>query len=284
MSISDETFETDLIGHYGGDNLLASIEAGVTALGKSPESVTIEDLAPVDEFHIGGRPATIELCDRLGVAADAQVLDVGCGIGGAARFVAKTFNCEVTGVDIAPNYIDIARILTGWTGLEDSVGYEAASALDMPFDEASFDHAIQLHVAMNIEDKTALFSEVCRTLRPGGSFGVYDIMHVGAGEIDFPMPWAADESMSFVRDLPTYQAALEAAGFEISQLRNRGEFAVDFFAAMKAKVAQLGGPPPLGLHLILGANAPAKLANMISAIQAGTIAPVEIICHKPAAS
>ncbi len=284
MSIKGEAFETDLVGHYGGDDLLASIEAGVAALGKSPENVTIEVLAPVDEFHIGGRPATIELCERLEVAADAQVLDVGCGIGGAARFVAKTFNCEVTGVDLAPNYIDIARVLTGWTGLEDRVKYEAASALDMPFEEACFDHAIQLHVAMNIENKTALFSEVYRTLRPGGSLGVYDIMHVGAGEIDFPMPWAADESMSFVRDLPTYEAALEAAGFEVSQLRNRGEFAVEFFDAMKAKVAQLGGPPPLGLHLILGANAPAKLANMISAIQAGTIAPVEIICHKPAAS
>lgn len=284
MSIKDEALETDLLGHYGGGDLLASIEAGVAALGKSSENVTIEDLAPVDEFHIGGRSATIELCERLEVTADSQVLDVGCGIGGATRFVAKTFNCEVTGVDLAPNYINIARVLTGWTGLEDRIQYEAASALDMPFKEASFDHAIQLHVAMNIENKTALFREVYRTLRPGGRFGVYDIMHVGAGEIDFPVPWAADESMSFVRDLPTYQAALEAAGFAISQLRNRGEFAVEFFAAMKAKVAQLGGPPPLGLHLIFGANAPAKLANMISAIQAGTVAPVEIICHKRAAS
>lgn len=283
MSDCDETQEAGLLRHYGGDELLSLIETGLAELGTSPERVSIEALAPVDEFHIGGRLATIELCERLGVAASSRVLDVGCGIGGASRFVAKTFNCEVRGVDLATNYIDIARVLTRWTGLEERVEFEAASALDMPFGEASFDHAIQLHVAMNIEDKDALFREVLRVLRPGGGFGVFDIMRVGSGDFDFPVPWAADESMSFVRDIAAYQTALVAAGFEVSHVRDRGEFAKEFFAGARAKAAQLDGPPPLGLHLILGADASSKLANMIAAVDTGVLAPVEIICHKPSA-
>lgn len=281
MTARDETVETNVVGHYGGGDLLTAIQAGVAALGKTVETVTIDDLGPVDEFHIGGRAATVGLCELLEVSADSRVLDVGCGIGGASRFVAKTFGCAVTGIDLSPSYIETARSLTLWTGLKDRVDFKAASALDIPVSDASFDQAIQLHVGMNIEDKTGLFAEVFRTLRPGGSFAVYDIMRVGDGEFDFPVPWATDGSMSFVAGVATYEEALEAAGFEISLVRDRGVFAKEFFAATKAKAAQAGGPAPLGLHLTLGAGAPVKLLNMVTAIHAGAIAPVEIIVSKP---
>jgi len=273
--------ESDVTAHYDGGELLASIRTGVTALGKTPATVTIEELGPVDEFHIGGRPATTELCEQLGVSNTDKVLDIGCGIGGAARFVASTFGCRVTGLDLVPNYIDVARELTNWTSLSQQVDYEAGSALEMPFPDGEFDHAFQLHVAMNIADKSALFNEVARVLRPGGQFAVYDIMRTDKGEIEFPMPWAADASMSFVEELEVYRTALEGAGFEITKLRNRGEFAKNFFAAMRAKTEKQGGPPPLGLHVILGANAPTKVSNMISALNDGRLAPVEIICQKP---
>lgn len=278
-----EALESELVGHYGGSGLLASIEAGLAGTGKSSTTVTVEDLGPVDEFHVGGRAATTELCERLGVTRDDHILDVGCGIGGTGRFITDLSGCEVTGVDLAPNYISIARVLTEWTGLAGRARHETASALDMPFEDGLFDKAVQLHVGMNIADKTALFREVHRVLRPGGRFGLYDIMSVADGTIEFPVPWATDESMSFVEDLPTYRDALESAGFEIAELRNRGQFAIEFFGAMRAKAAAAGGPPPLGLHLILGDDAPTKLANMVDAITAGVIAPVEIICHKPEA-
>jgi ubiquinone/menaquinone biosynthesis C-methylase UbiE len=275
-----EALELGVVGHYDGSGLLASIEAGMAATGKSSTTVTVEDLGPVDEFHVGGRVATTELCERLGVTSDDHILDVGCGIGGTARFIADLSGGEVTGVDLAPNYVSIARVLTEWTGLADRARYETASALDMPFEDGSFDKAVQLHVGMNIADKSALFREVHRVLRPGGRFGVYDMMSVADGMIEFPVPWATDESMSFVEDLSTYRDALESAGFEIVELRNRRQFAVDFFGAMRAKTAAAGGPPPLGLHLILGKDAPTKLVNMVDGIAAGTIAPVEMICQK----
>lgn len=278
-----EASASEVVDHYGGSGLLAAIEAGLAAIGKSSSTVTVEDLGPVDEFHIGGRAATTELCERLGATRDDHILDVGCGIGGTARFIAELSGAQVTGIDLAPNYISIARVLTEWTGLADHTRYETASALDMPFEENTFDKAVQLHVGMNIADKTALFREVHRTLRPGGRFGLYDIMSVGEGTIEFPVPWASDESMSFVQDLSTYRDALESAGFIIFELRNRGQFAVEFFDAMRAKTVAAGGPPPLGLHLILGNDAPTKLANMVGAIAASIIAPVEILCRKPEA-
>ncbi len=272
----------DLVDHYGGAELLGSIEAGLRAMGRTSATADVDVLGPVDEFHVGGRPATTELCRQLGIESSSALVDIGCGIGGTARFLASTFDCDVTGVDLAPNYVAVARELSAWTGLGDRVRFEVGSALDMPFEADRFDGAVQLHVGMNIEDKQRLCDEVFRILRPGARFGLYDIMRTSADPLRFPVPWASSESMSFVDDLPTYRAALEAAGFEVEAIRDRGAFAVEFFTAMREKSASTGGPPPLGLHLILGHDAPLKLANMVDAIVAGTIAPIEIICRKPA--
>ena len=269
--------------HYAADRLLASIEAGMAAIGKSPSTVSVADLGPVDEFHVGGRSATTELCDQLGATHDGRLLDVGCGIGGTARFIASTVGSHVTGLDITPGYIDVARTLSEWTGLDELNRFEVGSALDMPFDDHSFDGATQLHVGMNIADKAALFTEVYRVLRPGGSFGVYDIMRTDEQPFDFPVPWANDESASSVAGVGTYRDGLQAAGFELGAERNRREFAIEFFTAMRERTAQQGGPPPLGLHVIIGADTPTKMANLVGALVAGTLAPVEMICHKPAA-
>ena len=167
----------------------------------SRQTVAAEDLAPVDEFHVGGRPATIELVGHLGATTQAELLDIGCGIGGTVRFIASTTGARVTGIDLTPEYIDVAQTLSEWTELDHLVGFEVASALDMPFDDESFDGATQLHVGMNIADKAALFAEIHRVLRPGAPFALYDIMRVSAGDVTFPVPWAADASSSFVADV-----------------------------------------------------------------------------------
>lgn len=272
--------EADVASHYADVDLLSAIEAGVKALGKSSTTVSIADLAPVDEFHIGGRPATTELGEHLGLSADMELLDLGCGIGGAARFFASTFGCRVTGLDLTPGYIDVARSLTEWTGLADGVQFAVGSAVDLPFDDASFDCTTQLHLGMNIADKAALFAEVHRVLRPESRFGVYDILRLDAGEIAYPVPWASDASTSFVDDLPAYRDALQSAGFQVTEVRERREFALAFFESLRARMQAQGGPPPLGLHLVMGSDAPQKIANMLDAIAAGSIAPVEIVAQR----
>lgn len=267
--------------HYQQSQLTESIRAALQEAGKDIESLTIADLAAVDEFHVGGRPATVRLCALLDITSDDRVLDLGCGIGGLSRYIAATFGAQVTGVDITPAYVETAADLTSWVGLSDHVEYIERSVLDLGLPDASFDTATQLHVGMNIDDKEALFREVARVVRPGGRYGIYDILSTEAGSeeasCEFPVPWASEQSFSHVADVGTYLKGLDAAGFDIIEVNNRAPAARPRSRRTEGEPAQL---PPLGLQLLMGADFAKKVANMAAAIAAGRLAPTEIIAVK----
>lgn len=267
--------------HYAQGDLLEKIIGGVEKLGKTPASVTIEDLGPVDEFHIGGRVATQHLLDKLNIAPDALVIDIGCGIGGTARLIASQADAAVHGVDLTAEYVSVGNTLNEWVGLSDQITLSELDALDLPFDAGSFNAATMLHVGMNISDKAALFAGIFRVLEPGGVFGLYDIMKLSDKAFDFPVPWAGQASISFVEPVEAYEQALQAAGFQIVSIENRAEFATGFLTKLKAMIASVNWPPPLGLHLIMGAQAPDKLGNMARAVFDGALAPVQIVVRKP---
>jgi SAM-dependent methyltransferase len=267
--------------HYTHGRLIRAITDGLAALGKTPDTVTIDDLGPVDEFHIGGRTATDDLMKQLDLTRDLDVLDVGSGLGGPARFVASRYGCRVTGIDLTEEYVETARVLSQWTRLDGLLRFHHGSALAVPFADAQFDRAYMLHVGMNIADKTALFREVGRVLRPGGTFAVYDVMRVGDGDLAFPVPWAATPDISALAAPDAYKAALQASGFALVGERNRRDFALEFFKTLRARLAGAGGPPPLGLHLVMGADASTKAGNMMANIERGVIAPVELIARRP---
>ena len=276
------TKERSVSEHYTHGRLVAAIREGLAALGKTPDAVTIDDLAPVDEFHIGGRQATEHFIGQLDLAPDDHVLDVGCGIGGTSRFVAERYGCRVSGIDLTPEYVETARTLCEWVGLGERVSVQQASALEMPFDDGTFDAAYMLHVGMNIADKTGLFAEVARVLGSGGTFGVYDVMRTGGDDLVYPVPWAETAETSAVASPNDYKAALRAAGFEISAECNRWDFAIAYFERMRTRAAEADGPPPLGHHIEMGESAPLMLANMRGNIAAGGTAPVEIIARRDA--
>lgn len=267
--------------HYTHGSLLAMITAGIESIGKTPASVTIDELAPADEFHIGGRQASEEFADQLGLTGNEHVLDVGCGIGGTSRFIASRFGCRVTGVDLTPEFIETGTALCKWVGLDEQIELHQGNALSMPFTEGSFDAAVMLHVGMNIADKAGLFSEVYRLLRPGSVFGVYDVMKTGDGELKYPVPWSSVPDTCALATQAQYVAALQQAGFDITEVENRREFAADFFDETRERMAAAGGtPPPLGVHIAMGESAPAKITNMVENIAAGCCAPVEIIARR----
>jgi SAM-dependent methyltransferase len=267
-------------GHNTRGRLVGAITEALAATGKSPGSVTVEDLAPVDEFHIGGRQATEDLVAQLDLAREHHVLDVGCGLGGAARFVGSRYGCRVTGIDLTAEYVEGARALSEWTGLGGRLRFHRGSALATPFAGAEFDRAYMLHVGMNVPDKPALFAEIARVLRPGGRFGIYDVMRTGEAALAFPVPWAATPEISAVDTPAAYRAALRASGFEIVAERDRRDFAIEFFRTLRARLARAGGPPPLGLHLVMGPDAATKIGNMVANIEAEAIAPVELIARR----
>jgi ubiquinone/menaquinone biosynthesis C-methylase UbiE len=271
---------SDVSKHYAHGELTEAICSGLAAQGKSSDAVTIDDLAPVDEFHIGGRRASEDFLDQLGFTAQANVLDVGCGLGGPARFVANRYGSQVSGIDLTAEYVETGNTLCQWVGLGGRVTLHQGSALAIPFTDSSFDAAYMLHVGMNIDDKEKLAVEVARVMRPGSVFGIYDVMRTGPGDLAFPVPWAATAGLSAVADSERYKSALQKAGFTILAERNRRDFALAFFADLRSKTAAAGGPPPLGLHILMGKNTPEKVQNMIDNISKGRIAPVELIARK----
>jgi SAM-dependent methyltransferase len=275
--LSDE----DIAAHYARTELLAAIRDGVAKLGKTPATVTVEDLAPVDEFHVGGREASEAFLDQLSLVPSHRVLDIGCGLGGSARFAATRYGCRVTGIDLTNAFIATGESLCDWVGLGDRVSLREGSALAMPFEADAFDAAYMLHVGMNIADKRQLCAEVHRVLRPGARFGIYDLMRTGGGTLQYPVPWASVPEHSALSTPSDYRSALEAAAFTIGAERRRRAFALEFFASMKARTAAAGGPAPLGLHLLMGHSAATKLTNVVSGIASGMLAPVELVAEKP---
>jgi ubiquinone/menaquinone biosynthesis C-methylase UbiE len=266
--------------HYLHGDLLKAIEAAIPKLGKTIDSITIDDLAPVDEFHIGGRQATEHFLSQLNISEQDHILDVGCGLGGASRYVANRYNNQVTGIDLTEEYVDTGNALCAWVKLDAQISLHQASALSMPFQDETFDGAYMMHVGMNIDDKVQLFNEIYRVLRPGASFGVYDVMRNKDGELTYPVPWAAEKSTSSLAAPDQYRSALENAGFVVSQENNRRDFALDFFKRLAEKTQADRGPPPLGLHILMKESTAVKIKNMVKNIAEEYVAPVEIIAQK----
>jgi SAM-dependent methyltransferase len=273
--------ETDVIReHYTHGALIDAIRDGLEKLGKSVEQVRIDDLAPVDEFHIGGRIATASFLDQLDIAPEHHVLDVGCGLGGGSRFAADMYGCQVTGVDLTPEYIGTGNTLCEWVALDSRVCLRVEDATNLSQDDDSFDRAYVMHVGMNISDKYSLAAELHRVIKPGGKAGIYDVMRVSAGELQFPVPWATESSGSSVSTPEVYRSALESAGFKVVAERNRRDFALEFFEELLAKAPAGSEAPPLGLHILMGDAAPKKVKNMIENISRNIVAPIELVAEK----
>lgn len=264
--------------HYARGGLVAAIRDGLARMGKTEGTVTAEDLASVDEFHIGGSASTEELARQLALDAKDRVLDIGCGLGGPSRHIAARYGCHVTGVDLTPDYVDAGKVLSGWLRLGDRVSLQQGDALALPFPDGSFTAAYMLHVGMNIADKRALFVEVARVLGRGGRFGIFDVMRTGDGELGYPLPWASTAETNAIVPPGAYRDALSAAGFEILSERERRDVALEYFARQRAQVAT--APAALGVHTLMGVRRPEMVRNMSEAIVAGRIAPVEIIARK----
>ncbi|MEM9343624.1 MAG: methyltransferase domain-containing protein [Pseudomonadota bacterium] len=272
--------EDKIATHYGHGNLIAAIRGGLETLGIRPENASIEDLGPVDEFHIGGRAATAHFFDQLGLTESSNVLDVGCGLGGAARFAAHTYGSRIEGIDLTPEYVETGRVLCEWVNLSERINLSVASALSLPFESAEFDVAYMMHVGMNIADKPALFRDVARVLKPGGTFAIYDIMKCSEEDLVYPVPWASSAQTSWVAEPAAYRAALEDCEFVVRQENDRRDFAVDFFAKLKKASEGQQTLPPLGLHVLMQQSTAEKIPNMVANLHAGRIKPVEMFAVK----
>jgi SAM-dependent methyltransferase len=243
--------------HYSAAGLTGRIQAALAAIAPEDQTLTVAQLAPLDQFHTRGILATAELANAAELESSTRILDLGCGIGGPARYLAATFGCKVTAVDLSPSFIDAASYLTARCGLSDRVTYRVCDALHLPFEDAAFEVVFLQHVAMNIENRSALYTEVRRVLAPGGRFATYDVM-LGNGNVIYPVPWARDAASSFLFSKNQTRSALEQAGFRPIMWRDDTQIAIEWFNAA------LAGPPPAGVNLgvVMGPDFRTMTANL----------------------
>jgi MPBQ/MSBQ methyltransferase len=266
--------------YYSPSELYDKIIDGLNKLGKDLSKITLDDLQPVDEFHIRGDTATKELIALADFTSDMHILDVGCGIGGSTRRLSHETGCRVTGIDLSDEYIDVAKRLTQLLDMEERVSFRACSALDLPFEDNSFDGVWSLQMNMNVENKLAWLTETCRVLKPGGRAVLYEVCGTEKTPLYFPVPWAQDESMSFLVPPASFREMMKAAGFAVQVWNDKTDLAQKAFANAKEPV---GGPklPVLGVYLLVGNDIQTKAYNLHRNLDEKRVTLIETLAIKP---
>jgi SAM-dependent methyltransferase len=266
--------------HWSSGDPYGLIVSALNKMSKPLDSLTVEDLAPVDHFHARGIAATVELADRLPIMAGQHILDIGCGLGGPARYIARRFQCTVSGLDITEPFVAAANKLTALLHMERQVTIEHGDGQHLPYTDSYFDGAYTQHVTMNVADRPGFFSEAYRVLKPGAFFALTEHGLGPKGNPHYPLPWSADGSGSYLVSPSETRSLLEKTGFEAIVVEDSGAKYVAAYEMVIEK-AENGALPLLGIHLLTGETALQKTRNAARNIEEGRTHPIQLVCRKP---
>ena len=213
--MTDEHNSQTIKDHWERKDLSEAIRSALIESGKDLNTLTLDDLALLDQFHGGGKGFTQRLAKLADLQPDMHILDVGGGLGGPARTLAVEFGCHVTVVDLTESYIHAGRMLTSLMRLEDHVTFQVGNALDLSFDDNSFDAVWTQNSGMNIADKERLYAGFHRLIRPNGLLVIQEPVSGPNQPAIFPTMWSRDGSNHYVRKPEQLQATIEAAGFQL---------------------------------------------------------------------
>ena len=278
MSTPNQVNET-IQEHYARPDLGKIILAALEKAGKDTNRLTPEDLAPIDEFHIRGRAATLELARAASVDSTKRVLDVGSGVGGTSRCLAREFGCHVTGIDLTDEYCRVAAMLSARIGLGELVDYRQGDATNLPFPDHLFDIVWTAHVAMNVPDKPRLYREMYRVLKPGGTLAIYDILAGPSGPVLFPVPWARTPESSFLATPDELHKLLEESGFKVATWSDTTDVARAWFVSLAERIRR-DGLPTLGFHVLLGPDFQAMAQNQRRNLEEGRIVLAQVVAKR----
>ena len=245
----------DVQAHWTRSGVLARIDAALTELGQDPQNLNPEILATLEHLHSGGFATTRDQAKRVSITDESRVLDVGCGIGGPARYLAHTYGCRVDGIDLTSELVETGRVLTERCKLADRVVLQVGNALELPYPDQTFDVGWCQNVTMNIPDKAGFLAGVYRVLKRGGLFTATEYSVGPGGDIIFPVPWAYDASINFLEPADVMRTQYHMAGFRILEWMNYSDNAIQHYERM------LSAPPKLTGRLIFGDDAPERQGN-----------------------
>ena len=266
---------------YGRHSLSDQIIAALEAAGKDIDHLTRDDLSTFDEFHIGGLQETRNLAERIpDFRPGMRVLDIGSGLGGPARTLAAEYGCEVVGLDLTEEFCEAAARLTDLVGLSDRVTFQHGDALDMPFEDYSFDVVWTQFAGMNIEDKHGLYAQCRRVLRDGGCFAFHEVLAGNTPDLIYPVFWADTAEINHLRSPDVMQQTLEAVGFRQVEWVDLTQYSTDWFEKMLAARKNTTEKPPLGFNVFVGESTPQKAANVIQNLQEGRVRVVQAVYQK----
>ena len=264
--------------HYsGGGDLADKIAQKLAAAGKNLNDLKTSDLSTVDEFHIRGRKATLELGRQMNLSRDSNVLDIGSGLGGPARTLAEEYGCHITGIDLTEAFCNAANQISNWVKLSKLVDFQQGDATSLPFAENQFDAAMTIHVAMNIPAKDKVYEEAKRVIKTGGIFAVYDVLKGEGGDVLFPVPWARDPEISHLETRDGMEVLLTQTGFEILQILDSTEESHGWFKEMLARMSE-SGPPPVTFQAFMGDDFPEMVRNQDRNLSDRRVRTVTFIC------
>ncbi len=275
----DSQYAALLNRHYGRQDLAGAILDGLRAAGKDPDRLTYTDLGALDQFHIGGKDATLRLARLAGFRPGLRVLDVGGGLGGPARTLTAEFDCRVTVLDLTEEYCRVGEMLTARTGLSDRVDFKNGNALEIPFADGGFDLVWTQHSSMNIADKERLYAEIRRVARSGGRLALHEIMAGPVQPVHFPVPWASSASISFLRPAQAMRTLIGDSGFREVSWVDASEQSLEWFRRPLSAMAA-GTLPPLGLHLLLGEAFVPAFRNQVRNLEERRITVIEAIFER----
>jgi MPBQ/MSBQ methyltransferase len=262
--------------HYAGFDIVEAVTKALADAGKAGGPLAAADLSAIDQFHVRGLLATMDLAKAAAPSKDMSILDVGSGLGGAARYLAKSFGCRVTGLDLMESYCAVATLLTERSGLGDLIQFQPGDALNLPFPDGSFDQVWTQHVAMNIANRPRLYGEMRRVLKSQGRLAIYDVIKAGSTPLLYPVPWALDQRTSFVVTEPDMRELLAQSGFSPVSWEDKTEAALLWFQDMQMKWAG-AQPSALGIHVLIGPEIRAMSSNLRTNLQEGRAKLVQVV-------
>ena len=263
---------------YGRVSLTDTIIAALKDAGKDIQNLTRSDLSTFDEFHIGGVAETRNLVNRIpNFPPSSQVLDIGSGLGGPARTLAAEFGCIVTGLDLTQEYCNAAIRLTELVGLADQISFRQGNALDMPFEDDSFDVVWTQFTGMNIKDKKRLYEQCYRVVRKGGYLAFHEVMAGANPGLIVPVFWADEPDVSFLQLPNDIHSILDQVGFDQIESVDLTRYSLDWFEQMLVNRSKQTEKPPLGFNVFVGEQTPEKAANVIQNLRDGHITVIQAV-------